>query len=281
MADTIEIKNEVLKHKEAVTIVPFCILHYINPYDNTYRGVITNPQLTRDGNGKTTYQCSKTFPLWKHAGIFYAVVPMFSPVPVGMKLYCAEFSDSAPIRTTDVKISYDLFNFKDNCTYFTTYNRPVPNTVALYLHKLGNNVFPSFDNAPPTNGNWTQCDISPIFVIVNSTGKDFDPNQMKFHCVNGACIPWVDKPLVSYTESTSKPLSLTDCVITCNELQITNDIPNTITGIVKNMSSKNPPIEKNDNIGMIITIITILLVVGLVVFLYVSHRKTHQAIYAY
>src|SRR5438876_1107824 len=69
---------------------------------------------------------------------------------------------------------------------YTTYYKPVPDTIPLYFHKKGTgNIFPSFDSKPPNSDpGWTQLDISPIFVLPDIPIKDF-----KFKCVNGKCIP--------------------------------------------------------------------------------------------
>ena len=160
-------------HKEAPAIIPFCIYHYINPGDNTYRGIISNPIIERGKDGKTIYKCPETLKDWKFAGLFYAISPLFRPIPIGMNLYCAEISKS---YMTDLRKNYDLFTFKDNCVYFMTYNKPALNTVPLYFYQLGTNVFPSFDENPPAK-DWNKINLSPLFVI---PGNIDNPEDLRF-----------------------------------------------------------------------------------------------------
>lgn len=211
-------------------IIPICIYHYIDPNTKTFKGYISPPRKIELENGKYTYECPKiphTFGKWFLYGVFYALDPSFRPIPVGMKIFCAEKPHAYPYDTSDVYLMYDPFNIKDNCVYFTTYNMPVPNTRKLYFHKIGNGVFPSFDPEPPSNNpGWTQTDISPIFVMTPDTvGNIFDTNEtLKFKCINGRCIPWNKNIPNIYQDDKNTPLlELDKCVVYCNELVVTTN----------------------------------------------------------
>ena len=65
MSSPVVITNDILTHKEPVNIVPFCIFHYINPFENTYRGYIGNPKMVKNKDGSIGYKCASNFlPLW-------------------------------------------------------------------------------------------------------------------------------------------------------------------------------------------------------------------------
>ena len=69
-------------------IIPFCIYHYIDSNTKTYMGYIGNSISTKLKDGTETYICPvmpKTFTGWLNAGFFYAVKPIFRPIPTGMK----------------------------------------------------------------------------------------------------------------------------------------------------------------------------------------------------
>lgn len=207
-------------------VIPFCIYHYIDPSTQTYWGYIGGPQKIRREDGTITYRCApepKIFNKWFHADTFYAVSPSFRPVPAGMKIFCAKRSMGFPYDTKDVSLMYDIYNIKDDCVYFTTFNQPSPNTVPLYFHKIGNSVFPSFDKHPPSsNPGWKQTQISPVFVMTADTVGDItdqDHKGIKFNCNNGLCLPWTKEiPNVFDTDPNSNFLDLPECVLYCNEL---------------------------------------------------------------
>lgn len=211
-----------------MSIIPFCIYHYINKATNTYMGYIGSPQKIILSNGEEIYNCSPTAPRfnkWYIASIFYAVNPSIRPIPVGMRVFCAKQSTEAPYGTSDVTAVFDPFNIKKNCVYFTTFNQPVPNTEKLYFHKYGDNIFPSFDKNPPfEDPAWTQTQISPIFVMTQNTVGP-NPTKINFRCVIGKCLPWVENiPDIYDPEPQDQLFNLENCMSFCNDfVQKTND----------------------------------------------------------
>lgn len=214
-------------------LVPFCIYHYIEPNTGLYAGYIGMPNKIRNENGEEYFECKKekqVFGKWYLAGTFYAVSPMFRPIPYGMKMFCAKKAGSFPYNTTNVSMNYDPYNTKKDCVYFTTYSQPVPNTVPLYFHFLNENVYPSFDRNPPSDDiNWTQTEISPVYVMTNSS-LNIEPNNLKefqnlkFQCINGRCIPFNRNLKDVYLGKNDKQelLPLEDCLLYCSELVVDN-----------------------------------------------------------
>jgi hypothetical protein len=251
----------ILKHHKNNSIVPFCILQYINPQENIYRGIIKNSIPIKNKDGNLVFNCSEKdeqiFKKWRLVGVFYAISPMFRPIPYGMKLYCTEYSISSPIRTTNIHLNYDLFDFKKNCTYFTTYNTPTINTVPLYFHRLGTNVFPSFDKHQPTTGEWVLDKLSPIYVMIN-----IDPNNAKFYCYNGKCISWNksdELPFVSNINIGLLSQDITECVVSCDKVQVSPSKPTNILFSIQKQTKKI--LDKN------VFIITIFLIVMIIIVL--------------
>ena len=216
-------------------IIPFCIYHYIDSNTKTYMGYIDKSLKTKLKDGVETYICPrmpKTFNGWFNAGYFYAVVPTFRPVPTGMRIFCAKINRAAPYGISDIHAMYDPFNIKDDCIYFSTYNQPTPNTEPLYFHKIGHNIFPSFDPLPPYKSkNWTQSDISPIYVMTAKTVGDLyqvlsNPSntsknkKVDFKCVNTKCIPFVNNIKDMYSFHNNKIMDFQECQTTCDKLDM-------------------------------------------------------------
>ena len=200
-------------------IIPFCIWHYIDLDTKTFLGYIGGPRKFKK-DGLIGFDCgteTKKFNKWFLAGTFYAVSPSFRPIPVGMKIFCAKKNVTEPYNTNDVYLMYDPYNIKDDCVYFITYNQPVPNTVPLYFHAFGDNIFPSFDPKPPSSSpQWSQTFISPVFVMTK--------RHEKFKSVNARCIPWSeDIPDLYDTNPNEELLSLQNCVIFYNELVVSKN----------------------------------------------------------
>lgn len=208
-------------------IIPYCIYHYIDHATQTYMGYIGNPRKKMLKDGTEIFECTpepKTLNRWFLAGIFYAVSPSFRPIPVGMRIFCAKKNQGYPYTTKDVTTVYDPYNIKDDCVYFTTYNQPVPNTERLYFHTIENTVFPSFDPRPPFDDpKWSQTQISPVFVMTPfKVGNN--PNNIKFKCINGRCLPWIkDIPDVYDIDQIDDLLNIDECVLFCNELVISKN----------------------------------------------------------
>ncbi len=245
-------------------IIPYCIWHYIDLETQTFLGYIGGPKKLMN-NGLIEFDCipdEKKNSKWFLADSFYAVSPSFRPIPVGMKIFCAKKNMRFPYNTNDLYLMYDPYNIKDDCIYFTTYIQPVPNTKPLYFHKIGDNIFPSFESTPPSSSpEWTQTFISPIFVM---TSKD-----IKFRCVNGSCLPWVnDIPDLYDFDPHEDLLSLKNCVVYCNELVISknNGRPSNILQIVSDQNKKQFS-KKNKNKTVSIIMIVISCLIFLLIFI--------------
>jgi hypothetical protein len=255
--------------KTGDTIIPFCIFHQLDSINQNHKGIIVNPTPILQDDGGLTYDCKHPGSGWKHVGTFYAVTPMFRPIPVGMKMFCAEMSDISNILSlTSVTITYGLFNFKPNGIYFITYNQPVIHTVPLYLHKRNGIVFPSFDSTPP-GPNWTQEHVSPIFVMISGIVNPKNPSDTKFHCVNYRCLPWDEDNLMHYNKIEEKhPHVLSECVVLCNEAAISfeESEPSNILKSVENMSKRTGFVKKIFH--PVIAIVVGMFIVALVLLLY-------------
>lgn len=222
--------------QRAMTILPYCIFHTIRPESDTYTSFVGVTSITSDGK----YVCTANSVNFSHLyNIFYAVSPMLRPVPLGMQVYCAVQSKSAPYITTDVTLIYDIFSRSrktrehGGCTMFMAYAQPVPNTVPLYLHMRYGQLFPTFDKNPPTtDSNWGLATCgSPIHVItpesVNMSADNMDNTQFK--CVSGRCLPWVDGKFDDVYGTTNIPArNLVDCIVYCEELALGGPQPSSV-----------------------------------------------------
>lgn len=256
------------------TIIPYCIYHYVDIQAGIHYGLIGNPSIVKLKNGLIKYSCSKVdskSSFWKLKGIFYGVSPLTRPIPVGMKIICAMRNKGFPHNTVEVSIKYDPFNVEkhDTCIEFINYTQPVPNTVPLYFHKNGENVFPSFDKNPPTNDpSWYLEGVNPIFVM---TPEIFgpDPDKIRFNCKIGRCLPTLKETDTSNT--------LLECILRCNELEISKDNSIRATNVlerIEKLSSDPLPsfIKTFENtrsymIGFIISVFILLLFYVMITFL--------------
>jgi len=255
-------------------VIPYCIWHYIEPETNTFLGYISGPRkYIKDG--VIGFECDKDDKpneKWVSGGTFYAVSPNFRPVPVGMKIFCAKKNTAFPYNTQDMYLMYDPYNIKEECVYFIAYNQYVPNTIPLYFHMMGENVFPSFDSKPPSSSpNWTKTHISPIYVMTSS--------QHSFKCINGRCIPWIsDIPLLYDFDPQKQLHPLQNCVIFCNDLVSSKNDgkPFNILEIAakekEELLSVSKSIEHNYN-PYIITAIILFICISVIIFAIVIYKR--------
>lgn len=252
-------------------IIPLCIYHYIDESSGTFLGYIGNPEKKMSDDGKRMeYNCMKEkniFNKWFLYGIFYVIVPVFRPIPIDMKLFCAKSRNEFPYETTDVYGLYDTYDYEKDCIYFISYNKPVPNTIPLYFHKLNNILFPSFDKNPPfVDKRWSKTEISPIFV--------FSSDDLKFKCVNGRCIPWSKNIDDMFDLSpSSELLDLDDCVVYCNKLSnsVNKGRHFNILEIVKS-KVEEMKIRDNMNNKKYIFIICIIVIIIILLIIYKNYR---------
>lgn len=214
----------------APIISPYCVYHYVNQETDTHWGYIGVSEMLKHDDGSISYICPAKSPelhsIWVLSGIFYAVSPIIRPIPTGMRLFCANRDEAFPYRTTSVSTVYDPFDVQKNCTNFITYTQPVPHTTPLYLHMLGNTVFPSFNKYPPTDDSrWSKESIDPIFVmtpnLLDLQGIK-DPSELQFTCVNGRCIPWSPNMDKQYIDSKVIKKKFNDCLLQCDEVTLSN-----------------------------------------------------------
>ena len=189
-------------------IIQICIFHYLDYASNMYLGYV-------EQNKKNTACLRKGFEHsdWYNNGSFYAVNPDFKPMPVGMKLFCAKYSYGFPFDTVSIDIEYDPYNRMPGCTYFMTYNEPVPHTKPLYIHRKGKHVFPSWDQKPPVNEFGWELNTT-LYVLTT-------PYAM-FKCINSRCLPTL-----------SNGLNLNACIDECVESSKGENRQKTILNIVK------------------------------------------------
>ena len=220
-------------------ILPFCIYHNYDESTNSYYGYIGNSSLTKSSK----FKCPKSRH-WDHYGTFYAIDPSLRPIPPGMNLYCIKRNLAFPYNSTRLSIDYDFFFLNEECVYFLTFNSINPSTVPLYLHKLNDNIFPSFDKDPPTSSKfWTQSELSPLYVMTDKSIGIGNIDKLKFKCVNAACIPWV-KPIDDIYQFYKDDYlfdNIANCVVYCTEI-------NSHTGInPSNLTNNLEIFEKNKN----------------------------------
>lgn len=255
----------------------FYIYNYIDHKSKTYLSYIDKPD--DDGVIRTTPD-TKVIGSWYLADIFFTVASQFRPIPFGMKIFCAKRSKEFPYGTTDVQLLYDTYNKKNDCIYFTTYNKPVLNTQPLYFHRLGNSVFPSLNKLPPSeNKEWTQNLLSPIFVMTPKTVGNKDKGKLKFNCVGGTCMP-INRNIdhgeydIDMNDNT---LGIASCVNYCNK-NIINKPPSLIQHIQnKNSKKTNTRWESYIKYGSIIAMVIIL--VAILVAYLVSTNKNEKMRY--
>jgi hypothetical protein len=229
-------------------IVPYCIFHQVDSDLGSYMGHIMAPTVRRK-DGVAVYECLNS-PLYPYSiyDRFYAISPLQRPIPPGMQMFCARRSEGFPFLTTHVQMVYDVYNVKDEnslCTFFLAYSQPVPNTVPLYLHSMGENVFPSYDSDPPSNdAAWGSSPISPIYVLTpESVGLTVDTmNDTLFKCVDSRCLPWKAPGFTNvFDMSDTKPLPLQECLVMCNEIGSTGRAPTSLLDAITRKTSTSPP----------------------------------------
>jgi hypothetical protein len=198
--------------KKTFTIVPFCIYHLIDTQTNTYVGYIGYGAKTVVNN-KEILRCQAPnikYGRYKIYGSFYAITPLFRPIPSGLKLINAVQQKYHPYGTSDIKYEYDIFDKNNtNSINFLTWLQPVRNSVPLYIYNTpGGTSFPSFKKNPSYYNKslgWSENEISPIFVLVDKDAYLSNPDStpqsfqnfktkngtlnFKFSNFNGRCVP--------------------------------------------------------------------------------------------
>ena len=275
-------------------VIPFGLYHHV---DKLHHCNIVTPTKIKYKNG--TYKYEVLDPIdkyWKSAGIFYAVNPLFRPIPEGMKLFCAKKNKHYPYNVMSIDIVYDVYDDSCDGTYFITYSTPVPNTIPIYTWISKNGAFADFDtSSPPSERDnphtdtklWHGTTINPIYVMNHSImGPDY--RQVKFMCNNGSCFPrasneWIEKsrknkdvgwtgPDIYNPNSIHiKPLPLYKCVVNCNELVRVKDgggSPHDLINIIKGNQETLPNKFVINLSPLIISIIIFVFVVVIILVVY-------------
>jgi hypothetical protein len=265
-------------------IISFCIFQYIDSSTGTYLSYLGDSVLERNiKTGIERFVCKEPDQLyrgWHNVGSFLAVNPIPShPIQTGMKLYCVKQTTGFPYNSISAHIEYDPFNIDPDCIYFIAYNQRVPFTIPLYFHTLGDdNIFASFDKDPPSDDpNWSQANVSPVYVISPSTFSQH-PRDIPFKCVNEKCIPFAHDIPDLYDDTPDKQTTTFDrCVLLCSGLGLVNEgaPSNLITSIGKQNSSIIPQFmqikSKNLTIGFIVALVTVF--IGLIWLLVTRAKK--------
>ena len=160
------------------TILPYYIYHYIDTENSIYLGLITS----------SLYDLSPIlYKGWKLYGIFYAFNPTLRPIPESTKLFNLKIKNYFP---------YDIYSY-------------IPNTKELYFYELAGGIFPTFENKPPSEGNWKLLNISPIYVLKSENDN--------FVCDNGKCIPSPISQNFLQLNDNNSVLNINDCLKKCNK----------------------------------------------------------------
>src|SRR5579863_9334407 len=108
-----------MSFSETISIIPYCIYHYLDTNTNTFMGYLGGSELIVNDKGEKYYNClqiDKIYNGWYYSGTFYAINPTPSgPIPTGMKLFAAKRNKSNPFNTIDISLVYDPFDISDDC----------------------------------------------------------------------------------------------------------------------------------------------------------------------
>lgn len=135
-------------------IIPFCI------YNRNSKSLIVN-------------RLSSTIPCFQPCDgsyfydKFYAINPLYIPIPFGTQLLCAKkgISSVGTLETVSIDIVYDPFDTDEkNCVFFITWMTPVPYTTPLFVYSSNNGVLLSFEEQPITL-------LKTLYVLTNHPRK--------------------------------------------------------------------------------------------------------------
>jgi len=211
---------------------------------------------------------------WTAVEQFYAVNPMFIPIPSYFRLICAKRSMSAEknYMTLSVTSNYDPYNLDSDCVYFLTWTQPTPYTTPLYIYESGDGILVSFEKKE----NMTQSFLSPLFVLTaEPKNKTIFPGDSKkwfkmdngvpqFRFINdsGRCIPdpdggTLEQCAVSNKIMKQRPMSLLDILESENKKKKGGNV----LGVFQNINT------------VIITIILCLFIISIGLILFFVLRK--------
>jgi hypothetical protein len=225
-------------------IIKLCLYHKLDEKDGNHMSLITNSYM-ENNNYKCQHMNNQQG--WDYIDTFYALSPMFRPIPIGMKLICIKISEINSLNfIKNIYISDGLFNYSDDCLYFITYNLIVINTIPLYFYSRENKIFASFIKKPPSNI-WKPAKIPYIYVLPQGIVNINNPDKTLFHCVNGRCLPFNEKHILHYNSyDEMKSYTIDKCVMLCNQIIVNNEkINEDIINIVKKLDKYNKNIFNN------------------------------------
>jgi hypothetical protein len=218
-------------------IIPFHIFH--REHEDKYLSYVQNSVKKNNSDTLTYVDIPKTV-FYKS---FYAINPMFRPIPPKTNIVCFKQNNTFPFNVVDVFILYDPYDIegaKDSVCCIT-WLTPVPNTIPLYLYKNYIGIYCSFEKNEKYG---IELDLSPIYVMEKEI-KHFKYDM-------GRCLPSLD---------TSYP-TLNQCELK-NDLSLQKEI--TIFDIIK------PKKHFLNNLSINIVIITFL-----ILFIFYIYNKVHS-----
>ena len=277
-------------------LIPFCIYHWFDKQHFIYKSYIApairkyNPK--NNPENKYNYDCIHSDVLynngWKLATVFFAVNPSYKPIPVGMKLFRVQRTQSFPYDVVDVHLKYDVYNIDKNDVYFITYTKPVPNTIPLYIWKKNGSTFIDYASTSPpvekdspfttlshstdisqilTEKGWGSALINPIYIIhPNIVGWDID--NIKFQCNNGVCIPvsLKNNPQDIFNPNKFKePKVLHECIVSCSQL-VNNNYDEPARNLISIIKKSDIDTPAKKPILYIIIIIIFIILVGFLIY---------------
>jgi hypothetical protein len=200
----------------SLSLFPLC-LHTDN---KTFFSHISNPELIKKDD-KNFLNCPKGEN--EKVEIFYAIIPAFVPIPVDTTVIAAKNSITLPKYTIEIKSERDPnVSVLANKVSFITWTKKIPYTVPLYLHRLKDKVYPSFDIKHADIGNdedWTDELISPLYVIPEyvSVKNDNEIKNIPGYKLGFSCY----QKIRCILDPNSKD-SLLDCSVKCNQIKPEN-----------------------------------------------------------
>jgi hypothetical protein len=100
-----------------------------------------------------------------------------------MTMMCARQRVAFPYNTVDISQVYDPFDVRKLCVNFITWMEPTPYTTPLYIYKMGDGVFATFEEHKELERKL----ISPIYVLTKKPNAHtiFIDKKNWFNIVNG------------------------------------------------------------------------------------------------
>lgn len=196
-------------------IIPFYIYH--REHENKYLSYIQNGLILFTKEVNKISLLPKPIPKTSFYKSFFAINPMFRPIPPKTSIVCFKLNSTFPFNIIDVFILYDPYDIESakDSVCCITWLTPIPNTIPMFLYKNYIGIYCTFEKNDKYG---TELDISPIYVME----KEFQ----HFKYDMGRCLP---------NDDTSLP-TLNECELK-NDLSLQKEI--TIFDIIQPKQNKN------------------------------------------